>query len=220
MYVVLFSVGQGLEIVDSLFCKCCTVQGTPHYSLLLSLLSLCLTPYTQSAPHYYSRTILLHLALSSFLSQWLFSGYLDEKEEFGIHSNHRALQCRGGRNYCVCLVMFITSSSDQTTTTGLMGTQQLGPALRPFSPDTATQYWLVERLSTSCDLSTHRSLSLSCCPLSVRCGSCQMQHPLCGQEVKCPPVAVATSIEMLEELTRQCQVMTCSLEVHIMKLIW
>lgn len=169
MYVVLFSVGQGLEIVDSLFCKCCTVQGTPHYSLLLSLLSLCLTPYTQSAPHYCSRTILLHLALSSFLSQWLFCGYLDEKEEFGIHSNHRALQCRGGHNYCVCLVMFITSSSssDQTTTIGLMVTQQLSPALRPFSPDTATQSWLVERLSTSCDLSTHRSLSLSPASLSL-----------------------------------------------------
>ena len=33
--------------------------------------------------------------VSSFLSQWLFRGWLDEKEEFGIHSNHRALQCRG-----------------------------------------------------------------------------------------------------------------------------
>ena len=33
-----------------------------------------------------------------------------------------------------------------------------------------------------------------------------LQHPVCSQEVKCPPVAVATSLEMLEELTRQCQV--------------
>jgi hypothetical protein len=66
----------GLEIVDRLYSQCCGVQGTPHYPLLLSLLSRSLTPYTH------------------FLSQWLFRGWLDEKEEFGIHSNHRALQCR------------------------------------------------------------------------------------------------------------------------------
>ena len=40
---------QGLDLVDSLYTQCCAVQGTPHYPLLLSLLSLTITPYTQSA---------------------------------------------------------------------------------------------------------------------------------------------------------------------------
>ena len=29
------------------------------------------------------------------MSQWVFRGWLDEREQFGIHSNHHALQCRG-----------------------------------------------------------------------------------------------------------------------------
>lgn len=38
----------------------------------------------------------------SFLSRWVFCGWVDEGEEFGIHSNHHALQCRG-LTFCTSL---------------------------------------------------------------------------------------------------------------------
>jgi hypothetical protein len=108
----------GLEIVDRLYNQCCGVQGTPHYPLLLSLFSLSLTPYTH------------------FLSQWLFRGWLDEKEE---------------------LVSIATTVhySAEIITTGLKGTLSPRHVARPFSPDTMTLFWPVGRLSISFDLSIH-----------------------------------------------------------------
>jgi hypothetical protein len=139
----------GLEIVDRLYSQCCGVQGTPHYPLLLSLLSRSLTPYTH------------------FLSQWLFRGWLDEKEEFGIHSNHRALQCRDHHYW--------------------------------------SEGYSASEACTPTFLSRHNDTVLACGKALNFLRLVHPQHPVCSQEVKCPPVAVATSLEMLEELTRQCQ---------------
>ena len=94
MCLTSLSLYQGLEAIDALYRQCARVQGTAHYPLLLSLLYLSITPHTQLA----TPTSHIHQFVSfpsSFLRQWLFHGWLDEGEEFGIHSNHAALQCRG-----------------------------------------------------------------------------------------------------------------------------
>ena len=77
--------------------------GSGHTSLSpppLPPLHLPHSLHTVSPPHPHTLMhVILTLYTHSFLAQWLFRGWLDEKEEFGIHSNHTALQSRGIYKY-------------------------------------------------------------------------------------------------------------------------
>ncbi|XP_064400242.1 uncharacterized protein LOC135346526 isoform X2 [Halichondria panicea] len=67
---------KGLALLDALYNQTYQVVGTPHYLLLLHLLAQALAPYFK------------------FVEQWVFQGWLDMGEEFGLHVSVEALARR------------------------------------------------------------------------------------------------------------------------------